>query len=66
MVFILPLLLDIKFFYLAVTKEKSLDFHLLMGDFGYFIGLKFHLNILGIILMSMGAVTQMINFYDFR
>ena len=65
LVFILPLVLEMKFFYSAVTTEKSFDFHLLIGDLGYILGLKFHINAIAVIYSSMASLTQMINFYHF-
>src|ERR1700748_2810349 len=44
LVFIIPLFGIIKSFYLALTSEKPLEFHLLMGDYASCVGLKFHLN----------------------
>ena len=34
----------IKHIYSTVTPTKTFEFHLYVGDYGYFMGMKFHVN----------------------
>src|ERR1700761_9332523 len=58
LVFILSLILNLRCLYSAVTPEQSPDFHLIIGDFSYFIGMQFHLNMTTVFYLSIGNISQ--------
>ena len=65
LVFIIPSILTARFVYSVVTPDHSFRFHLWIGDFGYFMNLKFHLNLTAALVYWMAVLSQIIHFYDY-
>ena len=55
----------IKFIYSVVTPIKTTEFHLYMGDFGYFMGMKFHINIIASILFCLALLSLFLHYYEY-
>ena len=66
LVFIFPFVYNFKLMYSAINSHKSQEFHLLIGNFAYFLGLTFHINIILIILLTMAVISHLIHYYHYR
>ena len=61
----IPFLHNLRGLYTSAIPEQSPDFHLIIGDFGYFIRMQFHLNMVLSLFFIIGNVSQIIHFYDY-
>ena len=63
LVFIVQMIYLVKFCWSMMTPVdyKSRHFHLLIGDFGYFMGFKYHLNATTFLLFLVPVVSQAIS-----
>ena len=65
LVFILSLVYNLRCLYSALTPPKTKDFHLLIGDWGYFVGLQFQVNIMQFLWIGVGLVSQIAHYYEY-
>ena len=64
-VFPTVLIFCIKYIYLSITPIKSFEFHSYIGNFGYFMGMKFHLNVTATLLFGMATLSHIIHYYNY-
>ena len=55
----------LKFIYLLLMTTKTSDFHLYVGDFGYFIGMNFHINMTISLFFSIAGFSLIIHYYNY-
>ena len=55
----------IKYIYLSINAIKTFEFHLYIGDFGHFMGMKFHLNFTASLLYGMASLSHIIHYYNY-
>ena len=65
LVFILSFLYILRCLYSALTPPKSDDFYFLIGDWGHFIDMRFHMNMMLFFSISVGVTSQLIHYYEY-
>ena len=67
LVFAIPAILTLRFGWSMVTPVNygSRHFHLMIGDFGYFMGLKSHLNATAFLVFLVAVLSHAINIIDY-
>ena len=55
----------IRFMYLLATPTKTIAFHLYIGDFGHFMGMKFHTYMVASLFFCLSKLTQFLHFYEY-
>ena len=65
LVFIIPFVYNLRCLYSALTHPKSDDFHLLIGDWGHFIDMQFHMNLTIFLALSIAIFSQIIHYFEF-
>src|ERR1700712_739992 len=64
LVFILPLVYSLRCIHSVVIPPQSQDYHLLIGDWGYFMNMQFHLNFTISLLFWLQILAQVVHFYE--
>ena len=65
LVFLLALIYILKCIYCSLTPSKTNDFHLLIGDFGHFLDMGFHMNMGIFLAFGVGVLSQLIHYYEY-
>ena len=65
LIFILTSLYIMRIPYSALTPPKTPEFHLLIGDWGYFIDMQFHLNMMLFFGLGVGYISLIIQYYEY-
>ena len=65
LVFILPFIYTLRCIYSTVTPPKPPDFHLLIGDWGHFIDMQFHMNLTLMFGISIGFLSKISHYYEY-
>ena len=65
LVFVVPVVVMFKCFYAVLTPNRTKQFYLYIGDFGYFMNMRVHLNMTAGLVIWMGVLSQVIHFYNY-
>src|ERR1700761_3459283 len=65
LVFILLFITNLRFMYSAVIPPQTPDFHLIIGDYCYFIGMQFHMNLMITLFFWIAIISQIIHYYEY-
>ena len=65
-VFILPIVFNLKQLCSAFTPHNKPGFQILMGNFGYFLALNLHMNLLLSLVFTMATVSHLIHYYHYH
>ena len=64
-VFIIIFIMNLRFMYSVAIPPQTTDFHLIIGDFGYFIGMQFHMNLMTTLFFWIAIISINIHFYEY-
>ena len=64
-VFTLPTIYLLRFIYSILTPNRTQNFYLAIGDFGYFMNMRVHLNLTAALVFWMAILSQAIHFYNY-
>ena len=65
LVFIIPTIHILKFIYTILTPDLQPIQYLYIGDFGFFMDMRVHLNLTAALVFWMAMATQLIQFYNY-
>ena len=65
LVFIVSSLFILKCLYSALTPSKTTNFYLLIGDWGHFMDMRFHLNMVLFFGLEIGHLSLIIQYYEY-
>src|ERR1700679_2365530 len=55
----------IRFIYSVITSTKTFEFHLYVGDFGYFMGMKYHMNMTSGLMFCLALLSLFLHYYEY-
>ena len=55
----------IRFIFSLVTPIKTPEFHLYVGDYGYFLGMKFHINMTAGLIICLALLSLFLHYYEY-
>jgi len=66
LIFIIQIYLIIKSIISLLINGEDSDIFIIIGDYGYFLGLKLHVDIVFIFVTSISLVSQLIHYYNYK
>ena len=65
LIFVITMAYSLRCIYSALTPPVTPDYHLLIGDWGYFIDMQFHLNLTVVLVLCVGQLSQIVDFNEY-
>lgn len=65
LVFLVPFVNILRFAYSILTPDLPPRLYLYLGDFGYFMDMRVHLNLTAMLVFCMGVASQLIHLYNY-